>query len=234
MKASNRIRIGHALVAGFAFLAITLGNSATRAQVIVAEFAPTNTSDYQYTGGTSVTGSSLATTPSPLGGTVTWGSTFFTGSGLGSLTLTNLVSHTAATVISVGPPFVGAQLNWTGTATFTLGSNVLSIQITNGTLSVTGDGGNFSGDGNITGSGSAAFDAALATLTQPESFSLALSGLNPSSGLGAFGFNNFQANDDGNVSAGVVPEPSTMVIAGLGALGLIGYGLLRRRKALGA
>jgi len=31
----------------------------------------------------------------------------------------------------------------------------------------------------------------------------------------------------------VVPEPSTMAIAGLGALGLIGYGL-RRRKALGA
>jgi len=31
----------------------------------------------------------------------------------------------------------------------------------------------------------------------------------------------------------VVPEPSTMAIAGLGALGMIGYGL-RRRKALGA
>ncbi len=31
----------------------------------------------------------------------------------------------------------------------------------------------------------------------------------------------------------VVPEPSTMAIAGLGALGMIGYGL-RRRKAMGA
>jgi len=233
MKASNRIRIGHALVAGFAFLAITLGNSATRAQVIVAEFAPTNTSDYQYTGGTSVTGSSLATTPSPLGGTVTWGSTFFTGSGLGSLTLTNLVSHTAATVISVGPPFVGAQLNWTGTATFTLGSNVLSIQITNGTLSVTGDGGNFSGDGNITGSGSAAFDAALATLTQPESFSISLAGANSTGASSTFGFADFRASDVNVTSAALVPEPSTMAIAGLGALGLIGYGI-RRRKALGA
>ena len=30
-----------------------------------------------------------------------------------------------------------------------------------------------------------------------------------------------------------VPEPSSMAIAGLGALGMIGYGL-RRRKALGA
>jgi len=33
-------------------------------------------------------------------------------------------------------------------------------------------------------------------------------------------------------TSGVVPEPSTMALAGLGALGLIGYGL-RRRKALG-
>ncbi len=31
----------------------------------------------------------------------------------------------------------------------------------------------------------------------------------------------------------LAPEPSTMAIAGLGALGMIGYGL-RRRKALGA
>jgi len=31
----------------------------------------------------------------------------------------------------------------------------------------------------------------------------------------------------------VVPEPSTMALSGLGALGLIGYGL-RRRKAAGA
>lgn len=35
------------------------------------------------------------------------------------------------------------------------------------------------------------------------------------------------------VSLTSVPEPSTMAIAGLGALGMIGYGL-RRRKALGA
>jgi hypothetical protein len=36
-----------------------------------------------------------------------------------------------------------------------------------------------------------------------------------------------------SVTSAVVPEPSTMALAGLGALGLIGYGL-RRRKALGA
>jgi len=50
-----------------------------------------------------------------------------------------------------------------------------------------------------------------------------------------FQLNNL--NDQVNYSSGTtlasVPEPSTMAIAGLGALGLIGYGL-RRRKALGA
>ena len=40
------------------------------------------------------------------------------------------------------------------------------------------------------------------------------------------------ANASVNTVATSVPEPSTMAIAGLGALGMIGYGL-RRRKALG-
>jgi len=47
--------------------------------------------------------------------------------------------------------------------------------------------------------------------------------------LGAGGELNFAAN----TTLSPVPEPSTMAIAGLGALGMIGYGL-RRRKALGA
>ena len=45
---------------------------------------------------------------------------------------------------------------------------------------------------------------------------------------GASGFNY-----GGTSSVTAVPEPSTMAIAGIGALGMIGYGL-RRRKALGA
>ncbi len=40
-------------------------------------------------------------------------------------------------------------------------------------------------------------------------------------------------NNGSSTSLTSVPEPSSMAIAGLGALGLIGYGL-RRRKALGA
>jgi len=44
-------------------------------------------------------------------------------------------------------------------------------------------------------------------------------------------FSSYQVNS-GDVITSPVPEPSTMAIAGLGALGMIGYGL-RRRKALG-
>ncbi len=40
-------------------------------------------------------------------------------------------------------------------------------------------------------------------------------------------------NVNGTTGVTAVPEPSSMAIAGLGALGMIGYGL-RRRKALGA
>jgi hypothetical protein len=43
------------------------------------------------------------------------------------------------------------------------------------------------------------------------------------------GAGNFSA--DGNVT--VVPEPSSLAVAGIGALGMIGFGL-RRRKAMGA
>jgi len=53
---------------------------------------------------------------------------------------------------------------------------------------------------------------------------LTISGLNVGAGIVNFG---------GTSSVTAVPEPSSMAIAGLGALGMIGYGL-RRRKALGA
>jgi len=47
------------------------------------------------------------------------------------------------------------------------------------------------------------------------------------------GANGGELNFSSNTTLSSVPEPSTMAIAGLGALGMIGYGL-RRRKALGA
>jgi len=49
----------------------------------------------------------------------------------------------------------------------------------------------------------------------------------------AAGGGTASASTDSTTSFAAVPEPSSMAIAGLGALGMIGYGL-RRRKALGA
>jgi hypothetical protein len=225
MKVSNRIRIGPGLVAAFAFLAISLGNSsAVRAQVIIATFTPTGTADYSYTGGTSQ--SSLTTTPSPLSGTVSYGSTFYSGTNLaGTLTLNNVVSSTAAVEVT-SSPFFGYQQGWSGSYTITQGSNILTVSFTGATLSITGGAPTLSGNATIT----ANFGNPIG---QPESFALALSGASPTPGMGSFGFSNFTANDDNTASAVVtsVPEPSTMAIAGLGGLAMIGYGL-RRRKAL--
>jgi PEP-CTERM motif len=48
-----------------------------------------------------------------------------------------------------------------------------------------------------------------------------------------FTYGSEQEGVGAHVTATAVPEPSTLAIAGIGALGMIGYGL-RRRKALGA
>jgi len=223
MKASNRIRIGHALVAGFAFLAITLGNSAAvRAQVILSDFASASSADYVYNGGS--TSSTLTTSPSPLTGTVTW-SNFFTGSNLAAtVTLTGVTSSTAVAAGS------NQQLGWSGSYMITEGAHTYTVTFSGAILAISGDSATLSGDATITKN----FGSAIA---QPESFSLSLTGLSPEPTVGPhpFGFQNFTGNDTQDTSGVVVgvPEPSSMAIAGFGALGMIGYGL-RRRKALGA
>jgi len=220
MKASNRRRIGHALVAGFAFLAIAIGNAAAVRADIIATFNSTTTNDYIYTGGS--TQSSLTTSSSPLSGFVTYGTTFFSPNVpvAATITLNNVVSNTAAISST-------QQDGWSGSYTITEGVHVLTVSFTNAALNVNGGAANLQGDATI----SANFGNPITT---PESFSLALSGVNPKPvGLGVFGLTDFMAGDVNTNSATVVPEPSTMAIVGLGALGMIGYGL-RRRKALGA
>ena len=68
----------------------------------------------------------------------------------------------------------------------------------------------------------------------PATFTLSLTGVTSSTRVTAATFSFGTTPDhfvDGHEQ--IVPEPSTLAIAGLGALGLIGYGL-RRRKAAGA
>jgi hypothetical protein len=228
MKASNRIRIGHAVVASFAFLAITLGNSAAVRADIIVTFVSTTTGDYSYNGGGLHGPSTLTTSPSPLSGTVGFGSTFTTlPGGAATITLNNIHSTTAATAAS--------QTGFMGSYTITLNANhadTVTVTFTNATLT------NNVASGSFTFGGSAVITDTIpgsATLSAPENFSLGLSGATANT-LGSFGFTNFTADDVNTASASTtpaVPEPSTMAIAGLGALGMIGYGL-RRRKALGA
>ncbi|MGP0064392.1 MAG: PEP-CTERM sorting domain-containing protein [Isosphaeraceae bacterium] len=247
MKASNRMRIGPAVVAAFAVLAIALGNSAAvRADAEIAAFQSSSPSGaYTYTGGSLPSGpSTLSTTVTPNPGQITLFSPFVAANQtLGGTISLSASSTTAATGVILGGQFFGSQNGFTGSLTLTNTSghtvdgvgnnqNFLTVTFSSASLSESG------GAATLQGSATIAVNPLLqaASITQPETFSLSLTGLS-ASGLGAFGFSNFTGNDSGNASATIesiasVPEPSTMAIAGLGALGLIGYGL-RRRKALG-
>jgi hypothetical protein len=68
--------------------------------------------------------------------------------------------------------------------------------------------------------------SAVGSFTRTGNYSLTSEANIQLTGGGSIGFQS-------HVNVRPVPEPSTMALAGLGALGLIGYGL-RRRKALGA
>jgi hypothetical protein len=73
-------------------------------------------------------------------------------------------------------------------------------------------------------------------LNAPSGFSLSFTNLSHTlviahGSIGVVGSTTM--NMSGNAAASVVPEPSTFVVAAIGGLGLIGYGL-RRRKTLGA
>lgn len=219
MKASNRMRIGHALVAGFAFLAITLGNSAAVRADIIATFHSTSTNDYSYTGGAT---STLTTVTSPLAGFVSYGASFFPGTNLAAtITLTNVQSASAVTVPVAG---IELQPGWSGSYTITEGSHQLNVSFTNATLTVSGGGASLSGDATI----SANFGNPI---VPPQSFSISLSGVTPAPTVTSGVMSNWSASDVATTSSVVVPEPSTLAIAGLGALGMIGYGIRRRKSA---
>jgi hypothetical protein len=225
MKASYAVAL--------ALVAIALGNSSPARADIIASWASGLTGDYTYTGGTSATGSTFNSNGT-LTGSLLFGPTFFTPVGPYGVTITvTATSHTAAT-----DGTTPAQGGFSGTVTINNnsggtvggvanGGNFLTISFSSATLTNLASGAYSLG-------GSATITTHLgAPITQPESFSISVTGAtNPNGTLGAFGFNNFTANDSGNASATIgVPEPSTIALAGLGALGFVGYAF-RRRKAM--
>jgi PEP-CTERM motif len=247
MTMSNRMRVGRVLVAGFAFLAIALGSPAgARAQVIIATYASLTSNDYTYVGGT--TSSTLNSTPQELAGDVSFAKAFFPTGGTYAADIS--LSASSSTAATGAGTYAGTQGGFSGTLTFTNesggtvggvanGSVFLTVTFTGATLTATGLTQNASLGSSTSGTTTVtSYLSPTNPISQPESFGLTLSGLTAAGATSTFGFNGFTGNDGGNVSAAVgtiasTPEPSSLAIAGIGALGLIGFGL-RRRKALGA
>jgi len=238
MKASNRIRIGHVLVASFAFFAIAVGDVAAVRADTVATFFTAGNQDYTYTRNTPPgVPSTLDSNASANPGDVKFGATFFTPQGPYTADI-SLVASSSATPsgLTVG----STQADFSGSYTITnasaspiggvaIGGVLLKVSFSNATLTYQGS---VTASGVTTSSyslgGPASITAYLgAPITQPETFSLSLSGATD----GGVAFSGFSGNDSSTASAAVVPEPSSFAIACLGALGLIGYGLRRRKGA---
>jgi len=247
MKASNRRRVGHALVAGFAFLAITLGNAAAvRAQISLGSFSSSVNNDYYYSAAASGSGATTTfetvtsgtTTPSGVAGTFAF-TNYAQGFGAPNGSIASTITVSATTT---GALVSGSQGSFSGTFSI-IGpgsENVLSGTYSGATLQLVA-GSLFFGATNGVGGASVTLTSGLITgpISEPEQFSITLGSFLPSTLStttvhGVTVWSPFHATDAGT-SGGIlgVPEPSSMAIAGIGALGMIGYGL-RRRKALGA
>jgi hypothetical protein len=130
---------------------------------------------------------------------------------------------TPTVTVNSGASFTGNNTTTTGSTTTTTYFN--SPPATTFATSTAGPVGNQPTPTGASTVGSATLANPTGTYTLSQV--LTLTGLN----AGAAAFNFGATSTVSPVAA--VPEPSTMALAGLGALGLIGYGL-RRRKATGA
>jgi len=237
MKASDRIRIGRVLVASFAFFAIAVGNAAAVRADIVATFFTAGTGDYTYgtSGGTSTLASNALANP----GDVKFGATFFTPQGPYAADISLTATSTTAPISPMQGGFSGSYsiYNESGAPIGGVANGGILLTVAFGTGSTVGTAtltyeGSTTFNGVTTSSyslgGPAEITAYLGNpITQPETFSLSLSGATD----GGIPFSNFAANDASTASATIVPEPSSLALAGIGALGLIGYGIRRRKGA---
>jgi MYXO-CTERM domain-containing protein len=215
------------LALGTALVMLAMGMvTPVSADALVVSYHTGGTQDYTYTNGTT---STLVTTGGPISTTLTLGSDFANFSpatlDLGDATVTMSASSTDSVVSGLlQQGFSGsiALKNESGSSFGGVanGDTILTINFSDATL-VNQGGGAYSFGGSASISVNPLLDAK--PIQQPESFSLSLSGATSSS------FGNFTANDSGNASATLTPEPSSMALAALGALGLVGYGLRRRR-----
>ncbi len=158
----------------------------------------------------------------------------------GAVTPVGTTLNLSATSVGAATSFVVGGVTeysqaFSGNFSFTTGgTNYLSGTFTDAVFG-TGTGLTLTAS-NGTGGESLSFNSNVipaADLGDPLSLQLSFSNVTPPVGITGTTLSAFVSSIGGNASANPVPEPSSMAIAGLGALGLIGYGL-RRRKALGA
>ncbi len=240
MKASSRIRIGHALVAGFAFLAIAVGNAASARADLIASYATGKQNDYSLSNNNPVAGTTTFGTSGTVGDVIHSFISFVPpGTPAGPIAASmNLNATSTSAASSTGIGGTDKQGGFSGTYSIVglsgsyAGVTLMSATFTGATLSGT-DGGNtvgFSDSSALAGS-TVVLSTPFLSLAPPEEFNFSLTSLSVPLGVSGGLFTPFLASDTQDQSSTIVPEPSTMAIAGLGALGLIGYGIRRRKGA---
>jgi len=193
---------------------------------------------------------SITATGNPTTGVTTLDTTG--ASQLGTISLLNGASTNITPVFlilsatSVGPAFVGPgnqdEQFFSGSFSITQNANGTGTNYLSGTFSDMSllFGANHGNGATLTSSDPPATitftSSVISALSPPSAANFTFTNVTPPlhivGGVSHPTIGSFLASGSGTFSANTVPEPSTLALGGLGALGLIGYGL-RRRKAMG-
>ncbi len=251
MRVSNPIlaSVGRLLRCSFAFACVAwfLPGSITKADTVLqfAQAVPTDTIKATVSGGTTTLSTAGNLDTDPTGSSMLVIVTNF----LGAPTLFPAY-ETFVGVHSVGTATLQSLAGMTyvvqefaGTIAFTSGPGDTGVNYLTATFTDAGFSGlNHGAQANLADAnppGSLMLTSDFASFSTPLGMGLSFSGIPTPPGLHITGTGStatvasMTAQNAGTFSA-VVPEPSSFAVAGLGALGMIGYGLKRRRKALGA
>jgi len=226
------------LTAAFAAVLVLLSSALSPAHADILDFGgqpgaiTATASTGLFTASTTITATNTGVLISSIGG-----------SGVSITAVLNLTANSSGNATDAGGVI---EQNYNGSFSITSGNNGTGTNYLSGTFSGLTFG--FSGGtvATLTASdppGTISFTSSYSPafpLGAPTGASFTFSGVSPSLGIVTSSFpiastiGSFSATGSGTFSAtaAAVPEPSTMAIAGLGALGMIGYGL-RRRKILG-
>jgi len=112
------------------------------------------------------------------------------------------------------------------------GENILTTTFAGGTLTTPSQGSGSLNDAqppfSVSYTSANPTIEALLAGTKGGTFSLAVFNITPAQ-VGTF--TNFTAQNSGGFSTGAIPEPASIVMAGMGLMGVFGYGLVRRKSS---